>query len=64
MEGVAFNSEVACTECGAFGAHVFEGEALCVSCYQARGSCCAERNCGEADVKRETRKSGNAEASD
>jgi hypothetical protein len=46
---VPYAIEAACAECGRFGAYAFDGDTLCAECYQARGSCCAERaSCGEA----------------
>ena len=36
------NANVACDECGAFGAFVFEGANLCSRCYSEQGSCCHE----------------------
>ena len=33
---------VTCDECGAFGAFTFAEKKLCLACYTARGSCCAE----------------------
>lgn len=43
MSSINFQAERACDACGAFGGYVFEDEAVCLSCYQARGSCGAER---------------------
>jgi len=31
-----------CDECGTFGAYALDGVTLCLACYTARGSCCAE----------------------
>jgi len=43
MSGTLFRPEAACGHCGAFGAYEFDGETLCLDCYQGCGSCCSER---------------------
>ncbi|MEO6993462.1 MAG: hypothetical protein ABI273_07525 [Lacunisphaera sp.] len=47
--GLQLEPDLACTQCGKFGAYAFEGEPLCGDCLQERGSCCAERE--ECPVK-------------
>lgn len=43
MDGeVRFNENAVCDRCGRFGAYEFDGERLCVDCYELRGSCCLE----------------------
>lgn len=36
-------SDLACNQCGKFGAYAFDGGQLCADCLHERGSCCAER---------------------
>ena len=52
---VSYQTEQMCAECGRFGAYEFDGEALCSDCYQARGSCCAERDCDATAERLEPR---------
>ena len=52
---VNYQTEQMCAGCGRFGAYEFDGEALCSDCYQARGSCCAERDCDAPAESFETR---------
>lgn len=36
------NENLACDECGRFGAIDFDGRKLCPDCYEHSGSCCPE----------------------
>lgn len=38
----AVDSDLACDECGAFGAFVLGDAKLCLRCYAEKGSCCPE----------------------
>jgi hypothetical protein len=40
---VLHHTDLTCDTCGKFGAYAFDGENLCLDCYQSCGSCCAER---------------------
>ena len=42
----AVDANIACDECGAFGAFVFDGVKLCSQCYSEQGSCCHEFSSG------------------
>ena len=61
MSAPGFQSETICDECGRFGAYAFDGQTLCVDCYQQRGACCAEREdqgCGLFEQALATRTHG------
>lgn len=47
---VSLDSNRTCDECGATGAYVFDGQALCLNCYTGRGSCCAEREMADVPL--------------
>ncbi|ACB76160.1 hypothetical protein Oter_2879 [Opitutus terrae PB90-1] len=47
------NADVACEECAALGAFVFDGIALCVRCYAEKGSCCPEFGKDDPWVRRD-----------
>ena len=36
------DDDVACEECGKFGAYQIGDHFLCMDCYQGKGSCCPE----------------------
>ena len=40
--GIRFDDNVVCDTCGRFGAYDFDGDRLCATCYENRGSCCPE----------------------
>jgi hypothetical protein len=37
-----FDESAPCSNCGRFGAYLFDGRSLCGDCYEKCGSCCPE----------------------